>query len=566
MNKVPGMVVEIGKWLEEVLPLLGVLAIFLVTFIIYFRSRKNIIFEAWVNMTEEENSNLGRRVADLLLFKLRFVKHIHEQSGQKLEAWQTNREMPAFRQTLDEDIRLLGSVELGKYGSVVSTIVMFLLRLVPMVFRPARLRGSIHRYGKQLRLLATLEKAGGEDRRPGSVNLWEVVRIQENEELLAETVEELAYRIYLDLSSDSLFKSWEAFRAYTNGIAHYVSWIDLERDIDRQHAERCYRKALSLEPKNPAIKYNLALLKFFRWIGPENEAAITLFQGALGATGRQLSARAHSGLASALAMKYSRFNVAEPRLLQDAMMHGRTGIIIGPEIDGAHKAYALACHQWSEHLGRTKGSIAEIERHRELAIRHYRRAFELNPQHYGAHNNLGNLFLEWAKTLSGESMRDVRNERLRAAKVEFESALRINPAYHHACDNLGNVWYEEGRSVGTSEERKACYAEAAQCFRNAIQYYPTYPEASNDLAMLHLEPENDPCSPEEALTLHIQALRFAGESSTQQQKLCNQFSSRLGSTAAHRKNGFAPSAVCVKEMKLFNCQCALQLALSPVQA
>ena len=189
------------------MPLLGALLVVLIACVIYFRSRKNIIFEAWVNMTEQEKSNLGRRVADLLLFKLRFVKRIHEQGSRKLETWQPNREMPAFRQTLDEDIRLLGSVELGKYGSVVSTIVMFILRLVPMMFRPARLRGSIHRYGKQLRLLATLERAGGDDTGPGSVNLWEVVRMQDNDELLAETVEELAYRIYLDLSSDDLFKS-----------------------------------------------------------------------------------------------------------------------------------------------------------------------------------------------------------------------------------------------------------------------------------------------------------------------------------------------------------------------
>ena len=270
MNAFTESLADMAKWLGEALPLLGVLIVFAVACIIYFRSRKNIIFEAWVNMTEEEKSSVGRRVADLLLFKLRYVKRIHEQGSRKLETWQPNREMPAFRQTLDEDIRLLGSVELGKYGSVVSTVVMFVLRLVPMVFRPARLRGSIHRYGKQLRLLATLEEAGGENSRPGSVNLWEVVRMEDNDEQLAETVEELAYRIYLDLASDGLFKSWEAFRAYTVGMAHYVSWIDLEHKGDAQKAEKFYLDALALEPKNPAIKFNLALLKYFRWQGPDN--------------------------------------------------------------------------------------------------------------------------------------------------------------------------------------------------------------------------------------------------------------------------------------------------------
>ncbi len=553
MNKFTEALANAIKWAGETVPLLGVLLVFFVACLIYFRSRKNIIFEAWVNMTEDAKSNLGRRVADLLLFKLRFVKRIHEQGSRKLETWQPNREMPAFRQTLDEDIQLLGSVELGKYGSVVSTIVMFVLRLVPMVFRPARLRGSIHCYGKQLRLLATLEQAGGENSRPGSVNLWEVVRLQESDELLAETVEELAYRIYLDLSSDGLFKSWEAFRAYTNGMAHYVSWIDLERDNDFLKAEEHYRAALVLEPKNPAIKYNLALLLYFNWDAGENDEAIGLFQGALNAPNLQLKARAQSGLASALAMKFCRYNVQEPRLLQDAIMHGRAAIAIGPDIDGAHKAYALACHQWSEHLVRTGGTPAEIELHRDLAITHYRRAFELNPQHFGAHNNLGNLFLEWGKTLNGEA----RREKFLAAKTEFECSLRINPAYHHASDNLGNTCYEEGRGTDQPAERKSRYADAAQAFRNALQYEPTYPEGHNDLAMLHLEAEHDPYSPEEALHIHLQALHLVTKSIPQRQKLCKQFTSRLATTSSLRKTGLVVSASTAKEIESLGCQCPL---------
>ena len=314
------------------------------------------------------------------------------------------------------------------------------------------------------------------------------------------------------------------------------------------------RAALALEPKNPAIKYNLALLKYFHWDALENDEAIALFQGALNAPNLQLKARAQSGLASALAMKFHRYNVQEPRLLQDAIMHGRTAITIGPEIDGAHKAYALACHQWSEHLGHTRGTPAEIETHRQLAITHYRRAFELNPQHFGAHNNLGNLFLEWGKTLTAEA----RGEQFRAAKAEFESSLRINPAYHHASDNLGNTCYEEGRSAHQPAERQARYAEAAQAFRNALQYEPTYPEATNDLGMLHLEPEFEAYSPVEAFNIHLQALRLIPKSIPHRQKLCRQFTSRLAATAAHRKTAFVPSAIVAQEIESLGCSCGLK--------
>lgn len=557
MNNFVEALVDYGSRLGEVLPLVIAMVVVVTGLVIYLRSRKSIVFEAWVNMTEDEESNVGRRIADLLLFKLRFVKRIHEQSSRKLETWQPNREMPAFQQTLDEDIRLLGSVELGKYGSIVSGIVMTLLRLVPMVFRPARLRGSIHRYGKQLRLLATLDQAGGRKKQGESVQLWEVVRMQDNDELLAETVEELAYRIYLDLASDDLFKSWEAFRAYTTGMAHYVSWIDLEREIDWQEAERHYSIAIDLEPKNPAIKYNLALLKYFRFRGKDNDEAIDLFQGALNARNRQLSARARAGLASALAMKYHRFNVAEPRLLQEATLHARMAITLAPEIDGVHKAYALACHQWSEHLVRTRGPVREVELHRELAVEHYRKACELNPQHYMAFNNLGNLFLEWGSALPPTASADERAGKFAAAKTALEEAIRVNPAYHHAHDNLGNTFYVEGKFSRNVDARRALFEQAAKSYRNALQYSPSYPEGTNDLAMLHLEPDYPDQSIGQAFNLHCQSLRHAAAAKydTQMKKLCRQFSERLKATSAQNQTVSLESSV-MAELSTLGCHCA----------
>jgi tetratricopeptide (TPR) repeat protein len=463
----------------------------------------------------------------------------------------------------------LGSVELGKYGSIVSAIVMTFLRLVPMVFRPARLRGSIHRYGKQLRLLATLDQAGGRKKQGESVQLWEVVRMQDSDEHLAETVEELAYRIYLDLASDDLFKSWEAFRAYTTGMAHYVSWIDLEREIDWQEAEKHYSAAIDLEPKNPAIKYNLALLKYFRFRGKDNDEAIDLFQGALNARNRQLSARARAGLASALAMKYHRFNVAEPRLLQEATLHARMAITLAPEIDGVHKAYALSCHQWSEYLVRTKGPAREVELHRQLAVDHYRKACELNPQHYMAYNNLGNLFLEWGSALPPNVSSDERSGKFAAAKTALEEAIRVNPAYHHAHDNLGNTFYVEGKFSRGVDARRVLFEQAAKSYRNALQYSPSYPEGTNDLAMLHLESDYQDHSVAQAFSLHAQSLRHAAAAKydTQMKKLCRQFSERLKATTASQSlTPLNLESSVLAELNSLSCHCVSVLpAATPVQ-
>jgi len=502
---------EAFLWLEAILPVLAALLVVGAAARLYFRSRRQLVFEAWVNMAEGTGADLGRSVADLLLFKLRFVKSIHDQSVRKLETWQPSQDMPAFRHGLDDDIKLLGSVELGKYGNVVSSILMILFRLVPVFLRPAQLRGSIHKYGDQIRLLATLEWLGRKRGPQSATHLWEVLQRQNSPDALPETVEELAYRIYLDLTGEDVFKSWEAFREYTIGLSHYLSWVDLQRPADYEEAVNRYGKALELEPNNPAANYNLAILKYFRWREVDNRDSIKLFRAALNATQSRLKARAHSGLANALLSQFHRFNTRDPHLLTDAVYHGRMAITLDPQMDGAAKAYAYACHQMSE-FQESSGLPADrqaAERNRETAISYYRRAHALNPHHYIAHNNLANLYLEWGKRTADEPS---RRERLQSAINECQAALKINPAFIFAHDNLANTYFALGR-----------FPEADASYRDALQYKPDYPEARNDLARLHLEPQFEGHDVEQAFLHHRDALTAIKDAPAQREKLCRQF-------------------------------------------
>ena len=502
-------------WLEAALPLFAALLVVGAAARLYFRSRRQLVFEAWVNMAEGEDADLGRSVADLLLFKLRFVKSIHDQSVRKLETWQPSQDMPAFRHGLDEDIKLLGSVELGKYGNVVSSILMILFRLVPVFLRPAQLRGSIHKYGDQIRLLATLESLGRRRGPQGAMHLWEVLQRGSAPDALPETVEELAYRIYLDLTGEDVFKSWEAFREYTVGLSHYLSWVDLQRPADFDEAVKHYGKALELEPNNPAANYNLAILKYFRWREADNRDSIDLFRGALNAPQSRLKARAHSGLANALLSQFHRYNTRDPHLLTDAVYHGRMAITLDSQMDGAAKAYAYACHQMSE-FQEASGLPADrlaAERNRETAIAHYRRAYGLNPHHYIAHNNLANLYLEWAKRTADGSLKRIR---LQSAIAECQAALKINPAFVFAHDNLANTYFALGR-----------FADASSSYKDALQYKPDYPEAKNDLARLHLEPQFEGYDIEQAFLHHHDALAVIKDAPAQREKLCRQFVSRV---------------------------------------
>jgi tetratricopeptide (TPR) repeat protein len=509
--------------LGELWPLCASLFVVLVALIAYFRSRKQILFESWVNMYDSKDSDLGRSLADLLLFKIGTIKNTHTRSTTAIGTWNLYRDVPAFREGLDDDVKLLGSVELGKYGSAVSTFLMIMSRVVPIMFRPARLKGSIHKHGEKLRLLASLEHFAPKHRHSSGSYLWEVVQEKTSPELLPDAVEQLAFRIYLDLTGEDLFKTWEAFRVYTLGLAAYISYVELQRECDFETAKNYYSEALELEPNNPAIKYSLGVLEYHRWEERSNETAMVYFRGALACSQPRLRAYAHSGLANALLQRYHRFNIHDEESLRDAIYHANRAVSIDPDLDIAHKALAFAYHMLGEQRALEPNPAVEGQHGAwDSAIKHYRRAYELNKHNYIAHNNLANLYVEWAKR---DQSNKERNKHLAHAVQQCEMALAISPQYFHAHDNLGNAYLERGE-----------LEKAYECFKSALRYRPDYPEAMNDLALLFLEETFQRKSVPEAIRYHLDAVSLVHNSDPQRKKLCDAFVLRW--RLVSEKNGY----------------------------
>ena len=369
-----------------------------------------------------------------------------------------------------------------------------------------------------MQLLATLDFYTPTKWRTSATSLWEVVQEKSTDEKVPEAVEELAFRIYLDLTREEIFKSWAGFRAYTNGLASYLSYVDLQRPADYQQAKIHYSEALELEPNNPAIRYSMGVLEYYQWDVDRNNEAIKNFQDAVAASQTHLRSYAHSGLANALLQKYSRYNIRDPRLLEDAVYHAQRAVEIDPELDMSNRALAFAYHQLSESQATsTDPAVRRLSAtNRELAIQHYTRAFELNEQNYAAHNNLANLYLEWGTREAAEDkVRSVKN--LRRAIQECEATLVINPQYFLAFDNLGNAHLELGE-----------LEKAADSYKTALRYKPDYPEGTNDLGAIHLNKTFPGRNVPDALRYHQDALLLLPKPEQQQhrQKLCTLFGKR----------------------------------------
>ncbi len=124
------------------------LIISLFVFILY-QARKQIIFNPWINRFDQNDPDLGKSIADLLLFKLRTIKKTHEISGRKIGLWNTFEDIPSFRQNMDKEIDLLASVQLGNYGRFVSGVFAFLFKIFPMLLKPASIAGHINKFGEK---------------------------------------------------------------------------------------------------------------------------------------------------------------------------------------------------------------------------------------------------------------------------------------------------------------------------------------------------------------------------------------------------------------------------------
>lgn len=500
------------------------------------RGRKQILFDPWSDLRPQPDEVLGRSVGEMLLHRLGTIQSVHERSIGQVEISNTYRDIPIFSQGLDEDLELLGSAELGSTPGAITALFVFLLRTFPFLSPPTRLRGSIHMYDDRYRLQAILQNYKPLGSANSTSRLWEVRSAGNNGGSIPDAVEELAYRIYLDLLRDRAFKSWECFREFTIAVDRHINFMELGRTQDNLDAEKHYRAALSLEKQNQVVGYNLGVLIYMRFESNNaNDEALDLFRGTLTAPNDRLRARANSAMANALITRVHRFSKkgeGRGEDLEEALELAEYAVALQPDLDAAAKARAYAHHQLGEWIFlRSNGDSAlkQAAHHRQEGLKGYKRALELNPNHFLAANNLANLLLEWAKS---EDRR--KTELLANAERWAEKALQISPGFHLAHDNVGNI-----RLEGND------YAGALRAFQTALRFKPDYPEAHNDIALVHIDSGYSGSSASEATRAHRQALGLTAEGSQRQrEKLCGQIVDRASQLRAAKRlvDGFAPEA------------------------
>lgn len=488
--------------------------------------RRQLFFEPWLNLSGDSDLDLGASLSEILYFELQSLHKLLQRARNDRGLWNERSLLPVLERLSDGEPNFLRDVDLlGLPGGF--------RRLLQFVTRPQRMRGSIHQFGKDVRLQVVLEGVGQNDRQG-----WSRTVSTADLGAIPAAVSLIVHEIVIDLGNVAAFKSAEGFIKFTQGLREHLSYNELHgRTECRVRAKAFYREAIGAEGGNPLASYALAELLYSEYEESPNKEAILSYQEALQSDAPELRSRAFRGLADAYCQTVHRHRRGGPESLEEAKRYAEFALEECQSQDNGkrsrswflehapwaqitkqdfsseatrheatvRKALAFAIQMTAVKLktGQKDESDADEsqfdEARIEKAMETYKGALGLDDAFVTAYNNLAYLYLERAKRSKDRSHKatdsKIAIQRLEAAQADLESAkeycakaIETDRTYAFAYDNLGNVWFELACLNFEDPARAvADFQEAEDSFRKATAFKSDYGAALNDRAKLHLK-------------------------------------------------------------------------------
>lgn len=525
----------------------------------YFYQRlflaKRLFFEPWTNLSNDDEYDFGASLSDLLFFELERLRELLQKAESDDGLWHEPTTLPMLERAFDGYPIFVRHVEqLGLRGKLGQ-----LIRLVLMT-RPPALRGTIHRFGEDLRLQVALEGTRTTSDR-AATHVWSVNAPATAREKIPDGVEELAHLILLDFMPTRGFRQAQGYKLYTRGLREHLAFNETQLDTYAKAARVAYEEAIEVEGHNAIASYHLAELLYAQYSKPDNERAIEEYYNALRSESPPLRARAFRGLANAYCQQVQRHQEGERLGLATASLYASFAGEECSEADIAtiRKAQAYAAQVQAELVPRGDDR-AEQQRRQffDNAVRHYKEAIEARPQFTVAHNNLGHLYLKEAEREAGSlpvgspnmdsstlAKRDSVLNYLELAESCCREAINSDNRYPHSWDNLGNVLLMQASLMdGDWARREELMREAEKAYFKALSYSPRYGAAASDLARLYLHrAQAAPVGRRRqdlggAWHFHMQALNFFNSAADAQDRECQSFSALVDDLARGASGGF----------------------------
>lgn len=478
-----------------------VLLLFALSWILFrwMSKRSGTVILAFENATGLEKYD-GRAISDSLVAELHRIRQIHER---KYEGIQSETLSPIVlvpnAESLDGDLREVGTVGVGETKISVGSLLMSLKRLFPFGDPGSVITGSVQKYGLMVRLVARMEHH--------EITAWEVTRKLDHDEQLPDLVRDLAYQVARDLSPNISARTAAGFKHFSEALEGYHSFkqtgLDLELERARFHslaaskAEQGYKTLFRLI-------YNLGVAYFDKSDYAKSEELfrtaneLTPDKDALNSQGASLSRmgrieeadRAYQQsilLDSTYALSYSNLAgnlIGSPGREQDAMNAAMKAVELDPKLSHAHSVL---------------GGLYTDKEDYEKAEAAYQESLKLDPSFVNSHSGLGDLYFNQSRYADAIS--------------EFNRTIELAPSLSNANSGLGNAYvmlgnYEKAvkfyeRAIKLSGSNGAeltlphnglglvfyhqkKFEEAAEEFKTAIKFDPTSAAPRENLGQVHL--------------------------------------------------------------------------------
>jgi tetratricopeptide (TPR) repeat protein len=524
----------VAFWQEALLTALVVLVLAPLGRLIYVRVflKKQLFIQPWSNLSRDEQFSTGEALAELLTFELERVQSLLYRARTGGGLWNENTvALPQFHRSSDGYPSLLKDVEEAGLPGPLTKVLVFILRA-----KPPALRGSVQKYGAQLRLQLSLDgvrrasdlaherqheppgrtshepsheplhvdtstHGGRTSQAQGSplVRSWATTVPVDRPEEIPAAVADLAHQALRDLCAIQGFKSPDAFRAFASALQDHLDYNNVKRTASFENAMAKYEDAIRRDGSNALAACNLADLLYVQYTDTWNEQAIERYTEALNTDNLALRARAFRGLANASCQKYQRYKHKERPIVDTAVRAAHAASLLCQErpagIGDHDVASILKAEAYAHQVFAEEPNLTGPRRDQLLAqaAALYERAIAHNHRFAIAHNNLGYLHLENAKALfksargngqSGDTIAAIL-DRLDQADMCCDRAVQSDRTFYMSYDNRGNVARLRAR---VEAERAAEQLDAAvDSYHEALSYKPKYTEALKDLAKAHIQ-------------------------------------------------------------------------------
>jgi hypothetical protein len=283
------------------------------------RATGNILIH-WQNLSGDKALDLGASLAEVFNYEVERIQLVLHKSRTSAGLWNERSNVSLFERapegvpTFVRQVELLGLPER----------VMNLLRLV-LLTRPQIVRGTIHRFGNDIRFQVLLD--GRRDKSAGTprVRSWAIEFKQDKSESdkpesIPDVVSELAHQFYLDFMGVQSFRNARSFMYFTRGLRRHLSFNELRGrgDFGRE-AIKCYKDAIREEGENPLASYAIGQILYSAYLYKQNEEAIVRFRQALRSSDKELRAKAFCGLADAYSQRVHRHERSDNEALEEAI-------------------------------------------------------------------------------------------------------------------------------------------------------------------------------------------------------------------------------------------------------